>query len=378
MSSTVAVMINKDESHLAPSETFLHAHIEQLPCYVIFIIGNPGYRLLDEANDRYVPSRAFLPLALRWVCRSIGISSVASQDRRALSRFLRRREVRAVLAEYGPTAVSVMDACRDARVPLIAQFHGYDAYREQLISENAGAYRRLFQQASATIAVSKHMHSQLLKLGADPKKLFHNACGAEIPVGCRANPAQADKRFIMVGRLVEKKAPFLSIMAFSQLVARHPDARLDVIGDGPLKDACEQLCRSLGLSALVTFYGATPHSEVLNSMMQSRCFIQHSVCAPDGDREGTPVGVLEAMGMGLPVVSTRHGGIMDIIENGGTGSLVDEYDVDGMAQAMMVYAGDAALAQQIGESAREAVLANWTSEKSVERLWGIIERAIGN
>ena len=160
------------------------------------------------------------------------------------------------------------------------------------------------------------------------------------------------------------------------MLSQHPDARLDIIGDGPLRDTCIQLCKGLGITDQVVFYGAQAHDEVESHLKRARCFIQHSVCAIDGDHEGTPVAVLEAMGVGLPVVATRHGGIMDVIDDGNTGSLVDEFDINGMAQAMIKYADNPELAQQIGKNARKVVLANWTSEKSIKRLWDIVEATI--
>ena len=156
-------------------------------------------------------------------------------------------------------------------------------------------------------------------------------------------------------------------------MSQHSNARLDIIGEGPLRNTCIQLCKGLGIADQVVFHGAQTHDEVVNCLKRSRCFIQHSVAAIDGDHEGTPVTVLEAMGVGLPVVATRHGGIVDVIDEGKTGSLVDEFDVKGMAEAMSKYADDPMLAQQIGENARKVVLANWTSKKSVERLWNIVE-----
>lgn len=84
------------------------------------------------------------------------------------------------------------------------------------------------------------------------------------------------------------------------------------------------------------------------------------------------MGVLEAMGMGLPVISTRHGGIRDIISEGETGILVDEYDVDGMFEAMRTLCADKELSARMGEKARESVADNWTMEKSVARLSEII------
>jgi glycosyltransferase involved in cell wall biosynthesis len=220
------------------------------------------------------------------------------------------------------------------------------------------------------------MRDQLISLGANRDNTFHNACGAEIPDLLRACPGEADCRFVMVGRLTEKKAPFISLIAFAEVVRIHNDAHIDVVGDGPLKEACIQLCKGLGISSHVTFHGAKPHREALEILSKARCFVQHSVTAPSGDREGTPVGVLEAMGMGLPVVTTQHGGIVDIVDNGITGMLVEEYNMDGMAKAMLSYADDGVLAKQVGDKARGAVNANWTSEKSIGRLWKIIEQTI--
>jgi colanic acid/amylovoran biosynthesis glycosyltransferase len=310
--------------------------------------------------------------------RRLGLTTVALQDKRAVSRLLRKCKVDVVLAEYGSSAVSVMDACSEAAVPLVAHFHGWDAYSEYELKKNEVAYKNLFKQASAVIAVSSHMREQLLKLGASPEKTYYNSCGTAISSSIHANPDQAGKRFLMVGRLTEKKAPFLSILAFFQVLSRHSDARLDIIGDGSLRNVCIQLCRGLGIADQVVFHGAQPHGEVVNLLKQSRCFIQHSVHAIDGDHEGTPVGVLEAMGMGLPVVATRHGGIMDVIEDGVSGSLVDEFDINGMAIAMNKYADDPVLAQEVGKVARKLVLADWGSKKSVEKLWVIIKGAVKN
>ncbi|WP_273208568.1 glycosyltransferase [Marinobacter subterrani] len=380
MSFELAVVVNKDGSELGPSETFLHAHINGMPCSVMSLVGNPGYRMLRSASSgpgSYLASRSLVPLGVRWLERKVTGRTVAAQDARAMKRFLVGNEIDAVLAEYGPTAVSVMEACEQAGVPLIAQFHGYDAYRESLLAEFDSAYRQLFNSAAAVVGVSTHMCEQLAKLGAPADKLFHNACGADVPSeGPETSAKEQLPTFLMVGRLVEKKAPFVSILAFAELVKTVPDARLEVIGDGPLKSPCVQLAKALSVDDRITFSGAQPHDYVLKAMARVRGFIQHSVRAPDGDMEGTPVGVLEAMGMGLPVVATRHGGIQDIIDEGETGLLVDEYDAGAMAAALVQVATKPDFAQQMGGKARARVLKNWTSERSVERLWNIIQNSV--
>jgi colanic acid/amylovoran biosynthesis glycosyltransferase len=379
MSFKLAVVVNKDGDELGPSETFLFAHINNMPCSVVSLVGNPGYRMVRSGSSgpgSYLASRSLLPLGMRWLHRKVTGCTVATQDTRAFRRFLESNEIDAVLAEYGPTAVTVMEACKQAGVPLVAQFHGYDAYRESLLAEFARSYRQLFDNAAAVVGVSTHMCEQLKKLGAPAAKLFHNACGADVSAEeAVASVPKPASTFLMVGRLVEKKAPFVSILAFAELVKHVPDARLEVIGDGPLKSPCLQLAKALSVDDHITFSGAQSHGYVLKAMKQVGGFIQHSVRAPDGDMEGTPVGVLEAMGMGLPVVATRHGGIQDIIEEGVSGLLVDEYDAASMHVAMQKIANNPAYASELGKKARAAVLENWTSEKSVGRLWDIIQKS---
>ena len=378
MTFKLAVIVNKDGSALDPSETFLHAHINQMPCDVFSLIGNPGYRMVREGSGgdgKYLASRTLVPLALRWALRQVNGQTVAEQDTRALRRYLAANNIDAVLAEYGPTAVTVMEACRQAGIPLIAQFHGYDAFSDNVVDELLPGYIQLFGCAAAIVGVSSHMCEKLRDMGAPQEKLFHNACGAEVSEQRIAAPGDAGPRFVMVGRLVEKKAPFVSLLAFARVASEFSEAELEVVGDGPLMAPCQQLSRALGIEERVTFAGARPHDYVMSTLSNARCFIQHSVRAPDGDMEGTPVGVLEAMGMGLPVVSTRHGGIRDIISEGETGLLVDEYDAEAMSAAMRDVAANAEYAAELGSKARQSVLENWTSQKSVGRLWDIIQKA---
>lgn len=375
-SGEIFIVINNENGNILPSETFLTAHINQLPGTIVPLVGIPTGRILIHENRKRFLSKSFIPLGIRWLIRQLGWSTIEKQDRHSLAKFLRSRNVVAVVAEYGPTAVSVMDACKDASVPLIAHFHGFDAYTHDVMSKYQNKYVELFKQAAAVIAVSEDMKKQLISIGSDENKTFVNACGADVPEGLIATPKDSAINFVMVGRLVEKKAPFISLIAFSEVVKSYPDAKLDIIGDGFLLNSCKQLADGLGISKQVVFHGPQPHSKVFDVMKNARCFIQHSVITPDNDHEGTPVGVLEAMGMGLVVISTKHGGINDVIENGITGSLVDEFDMEAMTKSMLYYAENPDKAQKIGESARLEIMNNRTSKKSVDRLWSIISQAI--
>ena len=298
--------------------------------------------------------------------------------RLALRKYFNRERIAAVLAEYGPTAVSVMDVCHTARIPLIAHFHGFDAYDARILETYGQRYRRMFEIAAAIVAVSHDMERQLLELGAVRDKLFYNPYGVDTDTFSGADPASAIPVFLAVGRFVDKKAPHLTLIAFSKAHKLCSDARLSMIGDGPLLEACRQLAGALELSDCVQFLGARPHSEVAAQMRSARAFVQHSLRTSYGDSEGTPVAVLEACATGLPVIATRHAGIRDVVVEGETGFLVDERDVNAMADRMVQLAQNPALAGRMGASGRKRIETHFAMQKSLEGLWSIIQRCISS
>ena len=149
-----------------------------------------------------------------------------------------------------------------------------------------------------------------------------------------------------------------------------------MVGDGPLFKETQQLANMLLLSTKITFTGVLPSLEIIKLMKNMRCFIQHSVTAPDGDMEGTPVTILEAASSGLPIVSTKHAGIKQAVIDGETGFLVDEYDVNAMAERIIEIAFSTQLAVQLGEAARKHMLKNYAIEKQIANLDQIIQKSI--
>lgn len=284
----------------------------------------------------------------------------------------------AVLAEYGTTGVQTLEACKHLGIPLIVHFHGFDASQRSTLAENATTYPALFAEAAAIIAVSRVMQTQLVLLGAPPEKVHYNPCGVDCEEFKGADPAKVAPVFLAVGRFVEKKAPHLTLRAFAEVQRAAPDARLRMIGDGSLLSQCRTLAKELGIDQFVTFFGTQENSFVQGEMRKARCFVQHSMTGPSGDSEGTPVGVLEASASGLPVVSTRHGGIPDVVIDGETGLLVEENDVAGMAERMIRIATSPDLAGMLGQRGRKYIQKNFSSELSLGRLWSIIESAIAS
>jgi glycosyltransferase involved in cell wall biosynthesis len=217
------------------------------------------------------------------------------------------------------------------------------------------------------------MRRKLVSLGAPPAKVHLNPYGIDCTAFDRSNPAGAPPVLLAVGRFIEKKAPHITIEAFSKAHRALPGARLRMVGDGPLLDECRALAKALGVADAVAFLGAQPHAVVQEEMRRARGFVQHSVEAANGDCEGTPVAILEASASGLPVVSTRHAGIPDVVLEGETGILVDERDTDAMAAGMIALLREAELARRLGEAARRRTQSRFSKQQSDGRLWAVIQ-----
>jgi colanic acid/amylovoran biosynthesis glycosyltransferase len=351
----------------AVSETFLHAQATGLPGRVTVVHGFPPY-----IGDQPVWSQSLLARAARKVRRLLPGGRFSHPQTAGYLDALRRVQPSVVLAQYGPTGAAVREACRLLDIPLVVHFHGFDASRRSVIDEHRLGYRLLFEDAAAIIVVSRPMASRLQELGADATRIFRNPCGVDSEHFRGAAPASSAPVLVSVGRFVDKKAPHLTIDAFAQAHQQVPEARLRMIGDGPLLERCKQQVERLGLQSAVQFLGPQRPAVVQEEMRRARAFVQHSVEAPSGDSEGLPVGILEAGASGLPVISTRHAGIPEAVIEGETGILVDEGDVAGMGRAMTRLLQDGELAARLGSAGQDHVRRHFALDRRIAILGDIL------
>jgi colanic acid/amylovoran biosynthesis glycosyltransferase len=353
----------------SPTETFIRAHAEGWPDRTIIV---HGWRA--RIGDRTVLSFPYLAFHKLW--RTIFRTGLEREQTAAYLKVIREHNAVAVLAEYGGCGVWCAEACRRAGVPLIVHFHGHDASDRAVLKMFEHKYPRMFEMADALIAVSRAMRQQLILLGAPPEKIHYNPYGVDCEKFFGANPGASPPLFIAVGRFTAKKAPQNTLAAFAEINITCPDARLVMIGDGPLLEESKVLAEKLGVANSVSFLGAQEHSVIEQQMRSARCFVQHSVVAPSGDSEGTPVAIIEAGATGLPVVSTRHAGIPDVVIEGETGFLVDEGDVHGMAECMLLMIKEPQLAERMGAAAQKHIRSNFSRERSLNQLWNVIESCV--
>jgi glycosyltransferase involved in cell wall biosynthesis len=187
-----------------------------------------------------------------------------------------------------------------------------------------------------------------------------------------------DPTILSVGRLVEKKGMEYLIKAFARIAGEVPEARLEIAGDGPLRPSLERLTSDCGLSARVTLRGSLPHRAVATSMQNASIVCQPSVTAADGDSEGLPTTVLEAVATAKPLIGTRHGGIPEVVVDGATGFLVPERDVPALANRLLLLLKNAELRKRMGEAGRRRIEEHFDLRKQSRRLEEIYSETISS
>jgi glycosyltransferase involved in cell wall biosynthesis len=253
--------------------------------------------------------------------------------RSGFRRDLIKNKIQLVLAEYGPTATGIIPILKKLHLPLIVHLHGYDAYKYEVLEKYKSGYQDFFSYAKYIIAVSEDMRIQLINLGAPQDKLILNPYDPD-PDYEKVIPNFNEESFLFYGRFVDKKAPYYLILALQIVIQKYPNVKLYMGGDGPLLNTCKNLSKHYNLEDHIIFSGVLKKERIIELYEKCLAFVQHSITPIDGDKEGTPVAILEALSVGVPVISTSHGGIKDII-NQSNGFLVNEHDVKMMAKHMI-------------------------------------------
>ncbi|PTM46707.1 colanic acid/amylovoran biosynthesis glycosyltransferase [Sphingomonas aerolata] len=230
----------------------------------------------------------------------------------------------AIIAHFGPAGVRAM-YLRDAGLisgPIATVFHGLDVTEHGLVKKFLPHYRRLFTQTEALLPISELWKKKLISWGADPAMITVHRMGVDVsdfPMPQPRRGAAGPLRLLTTARFVQKKG---LIYAINAMCAAPGDSHLSIIGYGPLEKELREAAAAC--PARVTFLGKIPHREVLAELKRSDVFLLPSVVADNGDMEGIPVSLMEAMALGVITVSTWHSGIPELIDDGVEGFLVEE------------------------------------------------------
>jgi glycosyltransferase involved in cell wall biosynthesis len=365
-------------SKLSYTETFVKAHLEQLKGRVFHLYGwDLDYKTINNESLRQLyplkKASRLKSLLPHYIYFRLQQRKNKYYTKEALiKRFMLEHEIDLVLAEYGTSGSFITPICKDLKVPLIVHFHGIDASKYELLETFKEGYQAMFKYASYVIAVSQRMLRDIINMGCPEEKVIYNIYGPNEEFTAIA-PNYKSNNIIAIGHQNFKKAPYLTILAFNKVVTKHPNIKLHFAGGGELLEVSVNLVNALGIQDKVVFHGKLPRKDVIALLKESFLFVQHSVVARDGNSEGTPVAILESMMAGLPVVSTYHAGIPDVVINGETGFLVDEKDVDAMADAISTLVKDRSKAERMGQAGRERAFKEFHIDKHINKLNELID-----
>ena len=358
-----------------PSETFIRRHIEGIaPGRTVVIcdtvLSPPAGNWSVNCPIHCTSSR------LNWGARLLrrqltGDGLLPLVD--PLLLFLKKHRVRVLLGESLDQSLSLFRLLRGRDIRFFVHAHGHDLARCLQQDEYRRGYLE-YSEAAGVISMSQKGKDSLVALGLPSDQVHVARYGVdvtqEIP---RTSTVDSIVRCVAVGRMTNIKAPILLLESFRRAAEADPKLHLDYIGGGELFAMAAHYVRAWQLQERVTLHGVQPSPFVADLMAKADIFLQHSAADPtNGDMEGLPVAILEAMARGLPVVSTRHAGIPEQVVEEETGILVDEGDVDGMAKGILRLAIDPSLRQRMGQAGHRRALENFTWEKNRDELRAVM------
>jgi len=381
------------QHYLAPSMTFIYRQLKS---------AEKKYDPLVLCSDR-VENRAKFPFdkfflkrrnfvrikKSRYYNKLFGSHSLLSINPRIslrqskfFSQILHKNDVKLIHAHFGPSGIEIVNLARALRIPLLVTFHGYDASLLLTMKKYIENIKRVFDYAHI-ITVSEKMKCDLIKFGAIEERVSVVRCGIPVDRFHYVERASLQSKFsnnemitfLQVSNFVEVKGHKYTVLAFRDFLGVYPNANLILAGDGGTKASVQELCANLGISSKVKFPGVVDESTVIKLMKNADAFLHHSVTLTNGIKEGLPTVVMEAMATGLPVISTYHSAIPELIDDGLNGFLVKERDTLTFKDTMYNLKN---VTNQIGLNARKKVSKDFNLEIETQKLFEIYDRLMLN
>ncbi len=304
---------------------------------------------------------------------------ISGGELRALLEILRKTDAELLHIYFGQIAVHLLPLIRAWPKPSIVSFHGADV----MVDMNKPAYREATRQMLDAVKLvlvrSESLQRAVIQLGCDESKIQVQRTGIpldEFPFRERSIPQNGAWRFVQSGRLIDKKGLPVTFRAFANFLRRYPDAALTIAGEGPLLGQLQDLARELKIDNRVSFAGFISQEQLRDVYYGSHIFVHPSETDPDGNQEGIPNSMLEAMASGLPVFATEHGGIPEAINHGVSGVLVPERDDEELAWALVNAVEDPGFLWRIARSGADMVQDNFDQRVQTRRLEDIYLQTI--
>lgn len=275
-------------------------------------------------------------------------------------------------AHFGAVGCCSLKLKKQTQLPLVSSFYGIDASQQLRSSSFQQPYLRLFDRVDAIVALGTNMADRLCAAGCSERKIHIVHLGVDlqnISFYKRKDPeGDAPTVLLYCGRLVEKKGIWDALNAFVRVADQWPNLIFRIAGEGPLGRQLAHTVQRMGLQQRVHILGAIPHSRVIAEMARAHIFILPSKVAKDGDMEGTPTVLLEAQASGLPVLSTHHADIPEVVLHGESGFLVPEGNREALAEKLELLLKHPDGWSGFGKAGRDHVETHYNIRTEIKKL----------
>ncbi len=359
------------------SETFIREQSEALRGFVPFYAG------FRDVHETRLPAERTRLLSDGSTMGRLRLANYRLTQRDpAWTTRLRRLRPALLHAHFEWGGKDALPLARALRVPLVVTCHGKDVTER---AEDKSGWlgrrlhvarrRRLHSEGTLFLAVSEFIRQQMLARGYPPERTRVHYIGVDTgKFAPPAEPARREPLVVFVGRLVEKKGCEYLIRAMAEAAPALGETELVVIGDGPLRPSLEALAKDK--LRRYRFLGVQSPEQIRGWLGRARLFSVPSVEATSGDSEGFGIVFIEAQGMGLPVVSFRHGGIPEAVAHGVTGLLGDERDWRGLAANLAALCQDEARWRQMSVAARQRTVERFDLSRQTRTLEAFYEETV--
>ena len=247
--------------------------------------------------------------------------------------------------------------------------YGFTCHAHDIFVDNQLLKVKLVD-ACLPVTISRYnvafLSENITPIAGDRLQVVH--CGVDLPGFVFRGGGRESNFLVAVGRLDPIKGFDMLVLALARLASSGVAFHCTIIGEGPQRAELERSIAMLDLRDCVRLAGALPQAEVRAMLHSATAFVLPSRIAADGNRDGIPVALMEAMAVGAPVISTRVSGIPELIENDVSGLLVYGDDVDGLADAIQRLLGDADLRKRLALRAREVVERDFDAATEASKL----------
>ncbi len=254
---------------------------------------------------------------------------------------------------------------------LVTCLRGYDLSR-YVWYEGERTYDELFKAGDLFLPVCDYFKEKLIKLGCEPEKIIvhHSAidCSKFTFKPRLLDSKKQTIRIVSVNRVIEKKGTLFAMLAVARLLKKYPNIKYTIIGDGYLYKELAALAKELQIEGKVKLIGSATHDQVIKILDKAHIFILPCKIGLDHNEEGIPNALKEAMAMGIPVLSTYHSGIVELVDDKKSGFLVPENDINILAEKLEYLVNHPEVWGPMGLAGRKKVEDEFDLEKINDRL----------